>query len=253
MNASQTLFDSYIRALVLYYADRVRHAGRHALALSFLNRLAFWQDFVGSNPGRFRRYCQRPALLRQDRMMGYDALTRGLSQAVTEASAHVVDDPRDGSVSYHIEGELLGVPDGFEQTVRSASRVRLHVNCPGGCVSRTMLDALEAHPRTEAYVKHAGSAGCMLALACGRRSIAPAGSLLLHSPVGAVLGDAEEMRKAADCLDRERRLDEQFLARRTRLSRRQCRQIMSGGDHYFDPEQAVHWGLVHQIADPPTP
>lgn len=249
--SSQVLFDSYIRALVLYYADRVRHAGRHPLAVSVLNRLAFWQDFVGSNPGRFRRYCQRPVLLRQDRMMGYDALTATLSQAVTDASVHVVDDPRDGSVSYHITGELLATPQGFEQTVRSASSVKVYVNCPGGCVSRTMLGALEAHPDTHAVIRHAGSAACLLALACGRRSIAPAGSLLLHSPVGAVLGDAEEMRKSADRLDRERRLDVEFLHRRTRLSRRQCRQIMSGGDHHFTPEEAVAAGLVHEIGEAP--
>lgn len=252
---STAVHNAMLDALRRWYAERMRVLRRHPLALAYLRRCARWSEFLDADPGRFRRHLERPAELRQDRadrMRGYAGAAEAFGAAVTDAHVHVSPADLDGrTLTVRLVGELLATPAGLLEALRRAERVTVHVDSPGGVIDREILATLEAVPDSTAFIQHGGSGSALIALATKHRVIAPTGSFLIHSAVTACLGDAQALRAQARELDRQHRLDAQFIARRTGQSRRTVKRWLSGGDYYFDPQAALRFGLVHQIDPDP--
>lgn len=90
----------------------------------------------------------------------------------------------------------------------SVTRINLHVNSPGGDVfdAVTIANALKAHPARVAVSIEglAASAATIITSAGDEIRIAENALMMVHNPWSIVLGDADDMRAAAEQLDRVR-------------------------------------------------
>ena len=89
-----------------------------------------------------------------------------------------------------------------------ASQIDLHINSPGGEVFAgvTIYNLLKQHPATvTSYIDGiAASIASVIALAGDKVIMAENALYMMHNPAGLVMGNAEDMRKMADVLDKIR-------------------------------------------------
>ena len=133
--------------------------------------------------------------------------------------------------------------------------VALYVNSPGGSATAlfAVYDAMQAiRPDVATWcVGQAASAGATLlaAGAPGKRYALPNARILLHQPHGGVEGQSEDIRIHADEIVRQRRKQEEILARHTG---RPIEQIRADTDRDFilDAEAARTYGVIdHVVTD----
>ena len=99
---------------------------------------------------------------------------------------------------------------GFQKELSSvkASQIDLHINSPGGAVfdGITIYNLLKQHPATvTSYIDGiAASIASVIALAGNKVIMAENALYMMHNPSGLVMGNAEDMRKMADVLDKIR-------------------------------------------------
>lgn len=98
-----------------------------------------------------------------------------------------------------ISGVLDALPD-------SVTQIILRINSPGGEVFEgiAILNLLRAHRATVTAVVDglAASAASVIAAGCDEVVMSPGTQMMIHSPSSIVWGNAVEMRKTADTLDR---------------------------------------------------
>ena len=88
----------------------------------------------------------------------------------------------------------------------TAQTINLHINSPGGSVfdGTAIYNAIKAHPAK--VVTHidgvAASIASIIALAGNEVRMAANAYYMIHNPWGVVIGDAAEMRKTSDVLDK---------------------------------------------------
>lgn len=87
-----------------------------------------------------------------------------------------------------------------------ASQIDLHINSPGGLVfdGITIYNLLKQHPANiTTYIDGlAGSIASVIALSGNEVYMAENALFMMHEPFGMAIGNAEEMRKTADILDK---------------------------------------------------
>jgi ATP-dependent protease ClpP protease subunit len=135
------------------------------------------------------------------------------------------------------------------QTI-TASKIRLRINTPGGGVfdATAIYNALRSHP---AHVVSdiegaAASAGSWIALAGDEVRMADNAYMMIHNAQGAVMGEAEEMRKTAETLDMLTSTIAGMYEKKTGKPKSHWLNLMNKTT-WFTAEQAKAEGLVDEI------
>ena len=132
-----------------------------------------------------------------------------------------------------------------------ASTIHLRVNSPGGAVfdSVAMKTALEQHPAN--VIAHvdglAASAASTLILAADEIRMAPGAMIMIHNPSTFAIGDAGDMRQAADMLDAVRDSIVAQYAARTGMAATKLRAMMDA-ETWMGADEALALKFVDAIS-----
>lgn len=132
--------------------------------------------------------------------------------------------------------------------------ISVRINSYGGVVADglAIYNALRRHDGTiTTYVDGvAYSIASLIAMAGDKIEMAANAMMMIHAPWGAAIGNAEEMRKMADVLDKH---SESMLTSYVREGGPDSETIrgwlQDGEDHYFTASEAVDIGLADQVGD----
>ncbi len=128
--------------------------------------------------------------------------------------------------------------------------IRVHLNSPGGDVfeGMTMLNLLKAHSaRVEVLVDGiAASAASFVAMAGDRIVMGEGSMLMIHNPMTIMWGNAAELRKQAEVLDKVAGEMAGIYAKRTGKSEDQARAWMDA-ETWFTGKEAVEAGLADEL------
>ena len=141
------------------------------------------------------------------------------------------------------------------RNLKNAKSIAVRINSPGGSVfdGNAIYNALRAHPaKVTTHVDgHALSIASVIALAGDERVIAPNGVIMIHDPSAMAMGTAEDMREAAEMLDRAKSSIVATYVEATGRPEKEIRQAMAE-TKWFDAQEAKAWGLVDRIENQPT-
>ena len=142
----------------------------------------------------------------------------------------------------------------IEKLSAECSEIVVHINSVGG----TLYDGLpifNALKNSKVPVRTVID-GCAMYMAGiifqagGRRSMCRSSILHIHSPLSFTLGNAVQMREAADMLDAWTTPLIAAIAARCGKTADQVRALwFDGKDHFFSPEQALEAGLIDDVYD----
>lgn len=144
-----------------------------------------------------------------------------------------------------------------EQFVReladvTAPTIRVRINSPGGNVfdGSAIYNALRSHgSRILMHVDGvAASIASIIALAGDEIHIAEGGWFMIHNPFMIAIGDAQEMRRTAELLDKIRAQLAGIYARRTGKDVEEIVELMDA-ETWFSAEEAVEAGFADRIED----
>lgn len=131
-----------------------------------------------------------------------------------------------------------------------AKRIDVYVNSPGGNAfdGQAIYAALARHPgKVTVHVDGmAASAASIIAMAGDSIRMATGSLMMIHDPWTFALGNAVEMRKAADDLDRLRVSMADVYAARTGRKREEIEEAMSA-ETWFSAADAVAYGLATEV------
>ncbi len=133
-------------------------------------------------------------------------------------------------------------------------RVNLRLNSGGGSVFEgvAVANAIRAHPASfTVYVDSlAASIASVIMLAGDKIVFMPQAQCMVHNAAGAAFGEASEMTKMADLLDRQTRNIADAYAQRTGRSASDWLDMMAE-ETWFSAQEAVDIGLADEIYMPP--
>lgn len=133
-----------------------------------------------------------------------------------------------------------------------AKSIHVRINSPGGEVfdGVAILNALREHPaKVKVTIDSlAASIASIIALAGDERVMAANAHYMIHNPWWIAIGDAADMRKAADILDRLTTTLVHEYMNATGKGEQQIRQWMSV-ETWFDADEAVEQGFATAKAD----
>lgn len=133
-----------------------------------------------------------------------------------------------------------------------ASQIDLHINSPGGDVfdGITIYNLLKQHPATvTTYIDGlAASIASVIALAGDKVYMAENALFMIHNPWGFAMGDANDMRKTADLLDKIRGSMTTTYSSKTGKSDEEIIPLLDA-ETWMDAEEALAFGFVDEIAD----
>lgn len=126
----------------------------------------------------------------------------------------------------------------------------VHVNSPGGDIfdGLAIYQALKSH-RASVTVKIDGlaaSIASVIAMAGDKVVIAPKASVMVHDGWTMSVGNAADMRKAADLLDKQSDIIASVYADKTGQPAAFWREVMAD-DTWYNAEEALAAGLVDEI------
>lgn len=131
----------------------------------------------------------------------------------------------------------------------STSKINLRLNSPGGSVFEgiAIANAIRSHPATvTVYVDAlAASIASVVALAGDRVVMMPQAQFMIHNASGACYGDATEMTKMADLLDKQSRNIAEAYASHTGRPLDEWQTYMAD-ETWFTAEEAVAVGLADE-------
>jgi ATP-dependent protease ClpP protease subunit len=139
-------------------------------------------------------------------------------------------------------GEWGVTARGFVNELKAitASNIDLHINSPGGSVidGVAIQNALKQHPaNVTTYIDGlAGSIASIIALAGDQISIADNAYVMIHNPSSVVLGEASDMRKEADVLDKMANGAASDYAKRMNITIEEARALMDAETWYLGQE-----------------
>ena len=156
---------------------------------------------------------------------------------------------------YDAIGSYFGLdPKRFVQDLAGieASTINLRINSPGGDVfaARAMKTALEAHgAKIVAHIDGlAASAASFLMLAADDIVIAPGAFVMIHDPWTLAVGNAADMRKSADLLDKIGGAIAADYVGRTGKAGDEVRAWMAA-ETWFDADEAIDTGFASRKAE----
>lgn len=130
--------------------------------------------------------------------------------------------------------------------------VTIHINSGGGNVfdANTMAETLRNYKgRTTASIEGlAASAASYFALTADEVVISPSALFMIHNPYTVSIGDAHEMRKCAEMLDKLRGTISSQYARKTGMGEDEIEGLMDE-ETWFTAEEAVERGFADRMSD----
>lgn len=178
----------------------------------------------------------------------------------------VKEEARDQSADMYIDGEITA--DEYEETDVSAAGFRdalkqlgdikqlnLYINSPGGDVFQgiaiyNMLKRLKA--KVNVYVDGvAASIASVIAMA-GDTIFMPSNSMLMiHNPYTLAMGNANELRKAADDMDQITKASKESYLAKTgdKLTDEKLQELMDN-ETWLTAQEAVDYGLADEVLNP---
>lgn len=143
---------------------------------------------------------------------------------------------------------------GFAKQLRDADGddVTIHVNSVGGNVfdANTMSELVRAYKgRTTTSIEGiAASAASFFALTADSVVMNPSALLMIHNPYTSCYGNADEMRKTADMLDKVRSTITGQYVRKTGMDESEVEKMMDA-ETWLDATEALDLGFVDSISD----
>lgn len=130
--------------------------------------------------------------------------------------------------------------------------VTIHINSGGGDVfdANTMAETLRAYKgRSIASIEGlAASAASYFALTADEVVINPSALVMIHNPYCRACGDADDMRKTADMLDKVRGTISGQYARKTGKEASEIEELMDA-ETWFTADDAIEFGLADRMSD----
>jgi ATP-dependent Clp protease, protease subunit len=137
----------------------------------------------------------------------------------------------------------------------TAPTINVRINSPGGDVfdGLAIYHAVKRHPsRVVAHVDGmAASIASVIALAADEVNIAQGAFFMIHNAWGMAVGDAGEMRKMADTLEKVNESIVGIYARHTGKDETEVRALMSE-ETWMDDEESVAMGFATAITGKPA-
>jgi ATP-dependent protease ClpP protease subunit/phage major head subunit gpT-like protein len=166
----------------------------------------------------------------------------------------------DNSVDVYIY-DVIGWPfieaqDLLYVVPKNAKTINVHINSPGGDVFEGMAiyNFLIGHKADVNITVDslAASSGSLVAMAGDRITMKPASFLMIHNPYSMMSGDAQEMRKEADLLDK---ISNVFAEAYSTVSGTSVDEFlaMMQAETWFTPQEAKDAGLAHSIDGQDSP
>lgn len=160
----------------------------------------------------------------------------------------------DAIVSSDLEAEWFGgvAPKSFIDQLKSidAKEINLRINSPGGSVfaARAMEQALREHPaKIVAHIDgYAASAASFLVMAADEIRIAPGAMVMIHKAWTGLYGNADDLRKEADLLDKIDGTLVDTYAARSGKDKAVIADWMAA-ETWFTAQEAVDAGLADAI------
>ena len=178
---------------------------------------------------------------------------------VTRNDAEAVEIDIYGDIGESIDwwtGEKEGVgAKAFLDTMRDAKgkAVDLHINSGGGSVADAyaMMTAIAAHDaKVTAYVDGlAASAASYLTAAADEVVMSSVAWMMIHDATTFCWGGSEDMRAAADFLDKTNRHIAEIYAKRSGTHDVGDFEAAMSETTWFDAEGALEWGLVDRVEE----
>lgn len=143
-------------------------------------------------------------------------------------------------------------------SIRNAApgNLDVRINTPGGSVFEGLAIATHIKSRGEVTTivdGLAASMGSIIFLAGSRRVMAPGTLLMIHNPSSGAWGGSDDLRKEADVLDviADEMAKLYADASGGKLDKDKAREMMDE-ETWLTPEQAMEYGLCHEIAGKAT-
>lgn len=134
----------------------------------------------------------------------------------------------------------------------TASNIDLHLNTPGGSVfdGNAMYNALKRHSATiTTYIDGlAASMGSIIALAGEKVHMADNAMYMIHNPWTVAFGDASEIRKTADTLDKLKSSMVRIYAEKTGLAEDEVIRLMDE-ETWYTADEARESGFVDDVQE----
>jgi len=132
-----------------------------------------------------------------------------------------------------------------------ASQIDLHINSPGGDVfdGNTIYNLLKQHPaNVTTYIDGlAASIASVIALAGDQIYMAENALFMMHNPSGLVIGQASDMRKMADTLDKVRDSLSKVYSGKTGKDESEINALLEA-ETWLNADEAMELGLVDEIS-----
>jgi ATP-dependent protease ClpP protease subunit len=133
--------------------------------------------------------------------------------------------------------------------------LEIHINTNGGVVSDgvTIHNAIKRHngAKTGIVDGYAASIGSVIAMACDQVLMAPGSMMMIHEGQGVCQGDADEMRKFAETLDKHSESISGFYAAKTGTPASSWRTQMKN-ETWYTAQEAVNAGLADGLTTLPS-
>ena len=125
--------------------------------------------------------------------------------------------------------------------------INLYINSPGGSVTEgcAIYSALKRHKAVKnVYIDgQCSSIASVIAMAGDKIAMSPVATMMIHNPITALAGDAEEMRKTANILDIMKETIINAYVTKSHLSREEISNLMDTTT-YFTADQAIEKGFA---------
>ena len=137
-----------------------------------------------------------------------------------------------------------------------ATEIHLHINSPGGSVFDGLAigAAIKEHKATVIGKVDgmAASAASFILQYCDTREISRNAQVMIHDAKAYAGGNAEQMRKAAELLDRvSNNIADIYAVRSGQGTVESWRAVMVSGDTWYSGNEALEAGLVDTVTDNP--
>lgn len=135
----------------------------------------------------------------------------------------------------------------------STPKIDIRINSPGGDVfdGFAIYNAIARHEaETTAYIDGAAfSAAAYIPMGADQIKIAESAQMMIHNPWSIVLGEADDMRKEADILEKLGGDIADIMAARADADPGDVRAKMAA-ETWFSAQEAVEYGLADEISQP---
>lgn len=182
---------------------------------------------------------------------GY-AYQMAVSKDETEASINIYGDICEWAREMLGEMGAVLLSNKLSELPDTVARINVHLNSYGGSVKEgiAIYNMLRAHDAE--IVTYCDGMACSIAsvifMAGDQRIMSHASELMIHNAWAMALGNAAELRKAADDLDKANDMSVAAYLSRVSIDEPRLRELMDA-ESWLSAEEAVRYGFATEVVD----